>query len=485
MADFEDIVKQGYKGPPTPPLRFGSGNTQTVVKSNTGIKYLKTWDEFKKKLRNAETADEISAVIDEYLLQQATVDDLYTVLDYAIAEGKMKESDAEPFITYHYNRLAYDSLSPENKAYLQSATSIDDLRYKVNQLGLSSDIAGAVSEFVYGERTPEEWAVIEEAESLYQEQADYEREQRRKSLFDEFNRAVNFGTNLSTPPDLSSVRQRLNDAVQMGDITWQEANQYLNAFQESVGQYQQGPAGALNELYNNKYLTPEDFAKYSRPTEKAVGYTPAGELQYERNLMTPEEQQVMVRELSSLAMKRQAQEQELQRLETMMGATVREPIVNMERMQAPSAGNLITQYKEGQPQYAQGSRLQQLMDIGINRTQAETAAERARHFGAEYPITTYEEAQQNYRDKLSKLQSFFDVPELAEKAQQEYDVLSGQLKNLDAGAWGRAAEDYRWRTANDPLELGLKKLKPEVELRGLTASQRGQNVSRFAPRLRF
>ena len=204
---------------------------------------------------------------------------------------------------------------------------------------------------------------------------------------------------------------------------------------------------------------------------------------------TPEDEQRSVLELSNIAMKRQQQQAEIDRLTADMGYAYKQPGFQPQRQSVASAEKVADKYIEGQPTFSEGSRLQQLLESDIARIRNDTARARAGWANQLRKPMTMEEVKAGYTNKLGDLTGFLSTEGLSDEvrgnAQRMYQ---GTLKN-----WQSVTPEKldRWNAyqaelaTKDPLALALDKYDVNKSYYGLTASQRGQNVSRFRPALRF
>jgi hypothetical protein len=374
---------------------------------------------------------------------------------------------------------AYD-FTEEEKSYLLGYESSDDLVNRAATLGLDEVIATNLWNKEIGGKTDYQLTKEQIKHSL-------QKAQQRNELSVELNK----------PQSYSDIKSLLDTAVNQGIIDYKEALDYIDSYQNSMGEYQQSLAPALSEIYNNPYLTQEDFAPYLK--DEGVRKNDAEALN------------MMVRELQSTANKRQMREQEEQTINAMIGYQTRPLNIQKTYIDAPDASKIL-QDIAGKSNYASGSRLQSLLESGLNRIGQETAEERSEYFSQERPLS-YDEVASELQYRIKNLQNIADRSGMESKLSNEQiasmasqygsgignltptkqaveatsqaDKYQAQLSNLDKSQFVDPNEWTRNFLANDPLLKKASKYDLATEYRKLTQSQRGQNVSRFVPSLRF
>lgn len=349
----------------------------------------------------------------------------------------------------------YYNLSEEQKEYVNKFYSREDLLNRLYSVGIPVQQASEMAD---------QFMLEVNQDQLNTRKQIYEIEQniKRGEIYNRLSKTV----------DPKEINDLLGEGYSQGLISEKEAQNYLSQFQQGMGGFQQSLTPVLDELYNSPYLTPEDFEAY-REDEGVM-----------RN--DPTAIKVMINTLNQEAMRRQEREQEEQTLAGIIQYESRPMSFAPQYAQAPDAYSML-QGRVDASQYAPGSRLQSLLTSEMGRIGEETAEERARHFSQTRPMT-YEEllSEYNYRaNRLENRADYYNTTGLADMARQEAEKYRTQLGQMQPSDFVNPVEWEQQMLAGDPLKREMDKFDLDAAYRKLTQSQRGQNVSRFAPSVRF
>lgn len=349
----------------------------------------------------------------------------------------------------------YYNLSEEQREYVNKFYSREDLLNRLYSVGIPVQQASEMAD---------QFMLEVNQDQLNTRKQIYEIEQniKRGEIYNRLSKTV----------DPKEINDLLGEGYSQGLISEKEAQNYLSQFQQGMGGFQQSLTPVLDELYNSPYLTPQDFSAYLE--DEGVM----------RN--DPTSIKVMINTLTQEAMRRQEREQEEQTLAGIIQYESRPMNFPQHYAQAPDAYDMLRGRIDAS-QYAPGSRLQSLLTSEMGRIGEETAEERARHFSQARPMT-YEEllSEYNYRaNRLENRADYYNTTGLADMARQEaekYRTLLGQMQPSD---FVNPVEWEQQMLAGDPLKREMDKFDLDAAYRKLTQSQRGQNVERFAPSVRF